>query len=295
LGIIIYTNRKKAEKNKGFYMTVGIVGLGLMGGSLALSLKKTDIFKKYIGYDRNKNHQVEAIKFGIVDELVSLEEIKKCDVIFLGVPVDGIVDILKGMEDIDESTVIIDLGSTKERIVKEVPKSIRKNLVAAHPMTGTEKSGPSAAFDSLYEDKVVVLCDLEDSGEIQKDIAIKIFDSIGMNIKYMNAKNHDLHASFISHMPHIVSFSLANSVMQQEEPESIITLAAGGFRDMSRIAKSSPRMWSDIFKQNKNNLLISVKAFQDELTKATSMIENEEWEKLSEWMNSANKLHNILK
>jgi prephenate dehydrogenase len=276
-------------------MTAGIIGLGLMGGSLGLSLKKTNLFNKIYGSDHNKIHQQEAIKLELVDEIVEFEKIKECDVIFLAVPVDGIVRILQDMTDIDDSTTIIDLGSTKKKIVDNIPTTIRKNLVATHPMTGTEKFGPTAALDGLYTDKVVVLCGLKDSGELQRDIAIKIFESIKMKIHYMeDANEHDLHASFISHMPHVVSFALANSVMRQQDPQSIITLAAGGFRDMSRIAKSSDHMWTDIFRQNRTNLLESVKAYQDELTKATQMIENEDWEELSKWIVEANELHKIL-
>lgn len=276
-------------------MTLGIIGLGLMGGSLALSIKKTNLFTKIYGSDLNKSHEVEAKKYNLVDEIVGFEDIKKCDVIILAVPVDGIVSILKNMTDISEDTLIIDLGSTKQRIIDEIPQGIRKNLVASHPMTGTEKNGPSSAFDTLYKGKNLVMCNIEDSGELQRDIAIKIFDSIEMNIIYMDAKSHDLHASFISHTPHIISFALANSVINQEDGTKIVDLAAGGFRDMTRIAKSSPFMWKDIFRQNKQNLLTSIKSFQEELTKATAMVENDEWDKIEEWIKEANRLHKILK
>ncbi len=161
-------------------------------------------------------------------------------------------------------------------------------------MTGTEKFGPTAALEDLYTDKVVVLCDLEKSGVYQQNVAKKIFADIGMNIVCMDAKEHDRHAAFISHMPHAISYALANSVMAQEDSKSIIALAGGGFKDMSRIAKSSPNMWEDIFRQNKANVLEAIHSFQSELKKCQKMVENEEWETLNDWMREANTLHDIL-
>jgi prephenate dehydrogenase len=159
---------------------------------------------------------------------------------------------------------------------------------------GTEKFGPYAAISDLYTDKVVVLCDIEKSGIYQQEVAKKLFLSIGMELVFMDAKEHDRHAAFISHMPHALSYSLANSVMKQEASESIIALAGGGFKDMSRIAKSSPNMWEDIFRQNKTNLLEAISVFQAELTKCQNMVENEEWNTLNDWMEDANRLHDIL-
>ncbi len=275
-------------------MTAGIVGLGLMGGSLALELKELDYVEKVLGYDKNEEHKKEALKLGLVDKTVDFDKIKKCDVIFLAIPVEGIIEALNTLTDIDEKTTVIDLGSTKEKIVKNVPKKIRKNFVAAHPMTGTEKFGPEAAFKGLYKDKILVLCNIEDSGEKQKKLSEKIFKDIGMQIVYMDAKEHDKHAAFISHLPHAISYALANSVLKQEDPKSILVLAAGGFKDMSRLAKSSPSMWTDIFKQNKKNLLLSLEVFKKELKKAQKLIEEDRWDELKDWMESANTLHKIL-
>jgi prephenate dehydrogenase len=186
------------------------------------------------------------------------------------------------------------LGSTKSEIVSSVPSCIRANFIAAHPMTGTEKFGPSAAIQNLYHDKVVVLCDTDNSGDMHKNRAIQIFSHIGMKIVFMDPQAHDAHASFISHLPHAISYALANSVMGQEDPKSILLLAAGGFKDMSRIAKSSPQMWSDIFKQNKTNLLQSIDLFEKELEKSKQMIKNDDWNGLEAWMSKATTLHKIL-
>jgi len=151
-------------------INVAIVGLGLMGGSLALSLKKLDFIGEVVGCDHNKKHQQEAIELNLVNRVVEFEDIKKYDVIVLAIPVNGVIDALKKLTDVKNDTTIIDLGSTKELIVSCVPKIIRKNFIAAHPMTGTENFGPHAAVEGLYEKQSVVLCDLEDSGELQKKV-----------------------------------------------------------------------------------------------------------------------------
>jgi len=276
-------------------MKIGIVGLGLMGGSLGIALKGCGSSYHIIGLDHNPEHRTQALTLGLVDEVVSRqEEIIGCDVIFLAIPVDGIITTLQSLKGIKAECTVIDLGSTKAKIVSSVPAIIRKNFVAAHPMTGTEKFGPFAAVEKLYEEKVVVLCNLEESGEHQQKTALKLFRDIGMKIVFMRANEHDRHAAFISHMPHALSFSLANAVMRQEEPRSITALAGGGFRDMSRIAKSSPDMWEDVFRQNKINLLTAIDHFSEELEKCRRMVMEERWEALNVWMQDANKLHDIL-
>ncbi|WP_458700814.1 prephenate dehydrogenase [Sulfurospirillum sp. 1307] len=275
-------------------MLVGIVGLGLMGGSLGLALKDTKLVSKVLGFDHNLTHCEDALKLELVDDIVSFEDIKKCDIVFLAIPVEAIKKALQSLGDIDKNTTVIDLGSTKKDIIDSVPANIRQNFVATHPMTGTERFGPSAAFSTLYHDKIVVLCDTQNSGDFHKDRTIQIFSHIGMKIVFMDPISHDRHASFISHLPHAISYALANSVIGQEDPKSILLLAAGGFKDMSRLAKSSPNMWSDIFKQNKENLLTSIDIFEKELSKCKEMIQNDDYEKLEQWMGDATTLHKIL-
>ena len=274
-------------------MKVGIIGLGLMGGSLALSLKNIDFITEIVGHDHNKEHQKQALELSLVKEVVEFEEIKKCDLIILAVPVNGIISIINELQDINKHTTVIDFGSTKERIVASIPSKIRKNIVAAHPMSGTEFFGPYAAIEELYTDKVVVLCDLEDSGEIQKEVAIKLFEALKMKISYMHAHEHDRHTAFISHMPHAISYSLANTVIKQENRDDILTLAAGGFRSMSRLAKSSPAMWEDVFKQNKENVLEALELFEAELQNFKKHLKDENWQELHKEMQDANTLYNI--
>ena len=274
---------------------IGIVGLGLMGGSFSIALQETSQAYYFVGLDHNKAHCEEALSLGLVDEVVEhLDEIIHCDVIVLTIPVDGIIAIAKSLKALDPHCTIIDFGSTKKKISESIPEAIRENFVTAHPMTGTEKFGPSAAIKDLYTEKVVVLCDMEKSGTHQQDVAKKLFSDIHMKLVFMGAEEHDRHAAFISHMPHAISYSLANSVMKQEASSSIVALAGGGFKDMSRIAKSSPKMWEDIFRQNQENLLEAINVFQSELKKCQKMVENEEWENLNKWMRDANTLHDIL-
>lgn len=275
-------------------MDIAIVGVGLMGGSLALSLKELDSVGVVAGCDRNSEHLECALNLGLIDKVVTFEECKKYDVIILATPVEGIKKSLVMLNDISKDTTIIDLGSTKVDIIESIPVDIRANVVAAHPMTGIEKFGPKAAFAELYQDKVMVLCNIDESGELHKSRAVSIFSEIGMKIVFMYAQEHDLHAAFISHMPHFLSYALANSVISQEDPESILTLAAGGFRDMSRLAKSSPNMWIDIFKNNKKNILYSLEKCEDEILKAKELLMCEEWDGLKDWIISARKVHNIL-
>ena len=276
-------------------MNIGIVGLGLMGGSIAKAVKKYGIAKNVYGYAKKAKTIKEIEELNLVDKMMNLEELKKnSDVIILAIPVDSIINMIDELKDISSNTTIMDLGSTKEFIVKNIPSSIRKNFVATHPMTGTEKFGPKAAMDGLYEGRAVVLCNLEENDEIHKQRVIRIFQEIGMRLIYMDAKEHDIHACYMSHLPHAISYSLANTVMNHEDPKSIIALAAGGFKDMSRVAKSSPDMWSNIFRQNRKNLLKSIDLFEKNIQEVRAMIENENYDEVKKWMKKANTLHEIL-
>ena len=275
-------------------MKFGIVGLGLMGGSFAKAVKKYGISSCVVGYDHNIEHQKQALELDLVEKIVEVDELLNCDVIILCIPVNAIVAFMPTLEGISKDTTIIDFGSTKKLIVDKIPLSLRKNFVPAHPMTGTEKFGPKAAIDGLYEGKTIVLCDLDICDEVHKNRALDIFNSIAMRIVKMDSTTHDKHACFISHLPHAISYALANTVMTNEDPQNIISLAGGGFRDMSRIAKSSSHMWTDIFKQNRGNMLDSLDKFDDQMKLIRTMIENEQYEDMAKWMDKANSLHDIL-
>lgn len=277
-------------------MRVGIIGLGLMGGSMGLALKKTKAFQSILGYDCSPMHTQLALSLGLVDECVSFEEIQKCEVIFLAIPVDGIVELIKRFDksNFNKNTTIIDLGGAKCEILDSIPNDMRSYFVGAHPMCGTEFFGPKAAFESLYDNNIVILTDIESSGKIQAQTARDIFISINMKILKMDSISHDKHIALISHMPHIISYALANAVLSQEDPQTILALVGGGFRSMSRISKSSPLMWKDVFKQNKKNVLDAIKHFQNELDMAVNLMENEDWNGLEQFMARANTLQKFL-
>ncbi|WP_394951905.1 prephenate dehydrogenase [uncultured Helicobacter sp.] len=276
-------------------LNAGIIGLGLIGGSMGLALRELGGFGCIAGFDNNPLHSQQALSLGLVDECISLEElISDGDVLFLATPVESIIALLPKLTSIKPSATIIDLGGTKELIIKHIPDSIRKNFIAAHPMAGTEFYGPKAALPHLFKDSIVILANLEESGEAQIQMAREIFLGIGMKIIKMDAHEHDRHIALISHMPHIISYALANAVLSQEDPQTILALIGGGFRSMSRLSKSSPKMWNDIFKQNTQNVLDSITSFQDELQKAKNMLESKDWEGLETFMAQANKLQEFM-
>ena len=276
-------------------MKIGIIGLGLIGGSLGLCLKDMKLISTVSGFDLSKENEKMALELGLVHEIISIEEMKqKCDIIFLAIPVEAIISTLQILKDCKKDTTIIDLGSTKFRILQNCPSEIRSNFIAAHPMAGTENSGPKAAFKELLSGAVVVICDDANAGEIHIKRAVEIFSFAGMKIVFMDAQSHDHHVGVISHLPHVISYSLVNSVLKEENRRNIINLAGGSFTGMARIAKSSPEMWVDIFKQNKTNILNSIKSFENELENCKKMIENEEWGSLKKWLYEARKLREIL-
>lgn len=276
-------------------MKIGIIGLGLIGGSLGLCLKDMKLIDKIYGSDISKENEQLALNLGLVDEVANFERLKEiCDVIFLAIPVEAIVKTLQDLKDIKKTTTIIELGSTKEKIISSCPKEIRENLVAAHPMAGTENSGPKAAFKELLQKAVVVICNDDDTANLHAKRAIEIFSHAGMKIVFMDATRHDHHVALISHLPHVISYSLVNGVLKEENKRNIINLAGGSFSDVSRIAKSSPEMWSDIFKQNKDNVLNSINSFKKELKICENLIQNDRWDELTKWLYEARVIREFL-
>lgn len=282
-------------------MKIGIIGLGLMGGSMGLALKKVGVIQnkhitRIVGYDKNPLHSQQALNLGLVDECVELLEIWQCDVVFLCVPVDGIIALMAELKEgqLEAKTTLIDVGGAKVKILQSLPKWLRVHFVGAHPMCGIEFFGPKAAFEKLYENAIVILTDLEQSGAYQAELAKDIFIALGMKILKMDSKSHDKHIALISHMPHIISYALANATLAQENPQTILALVGGGFRSMSRISKSSPLMWKDVFKQNKQNVLEAMAHFQAEFDKARVLLENDDFDGLESFMANANTLQKFL-
>lgn len=275
-------------------MQAGIIGLGLIGGSLGLALRETKMFKHILGYDKNALHEQQALSLGLIDENVNIEEIAQCDVIFIAVPLDFVASIVNSFKELTPTQTIIDLGSTKHAIHSLIDSKMRKNYVGAHPMSGTENSGPKAAQHDLFKNKILILTDIEQSGAFQVAFAKEIFVNLGMQIVKMDSAGHDRHIAYISHLPHVLSFALANTMLAQEKPENILALIGGGFRSMSRLSNSSPITWKDIFKHNKQHLLHAITDFEKHFSEAKLYIEKDDWDSLENWMQKANQLHSML-
>lgn len=278
---------------------VTIVGVGLIGGSLALQLHEKKISSKLIGVETNEFHAQKALELELVDEILSLDDaIQQSDVIILAIPVDNLVTLLpKVLDNIKNNQVVVDLGSTKGQLidaVKDHPN--RSRYVAAHPMWGTEYSGPQAAVRGAFEKVAVVICNAKDSDSDALEWTKKMFEKIGMRLLEMDAQAHDLHAAYVSHISHITSFALANTVLEKEkEEEAIFELASAGFESTVRLAKSNPAMWVPIFKQNRDNVLDVLNEHISQLRKFKSCLEKENYDYLLELIEHANKIRAIIK
>ncbi len=278
--------------------TVTIIGTGLIGGSFALVLKDKGLAGKIIGVDNNKEHQKKALELGIVDEVLPLKEaIVKSKLIVLAVPVDALTSLLPAVLDEVEDQVVMDMGSTKANVIALVashPK--RGRFVASHPMWGTEYSGPEAAVKTAFSNKAAVICDAKNSDTNALDLVINLYQQTGMHLIYMDAADHDLHAAYISHISHITSFALANTVLEKEkEEDAIFELASAGFESTVRLAKSNAAMWVPIFRQNRENVLDVLNEHISQLRKFKSCLEKENYEYLEELIKNANGIRRIIK
>jgi len=280
-------------------MIISILGVGLIGGSMALKLKEKKFANKIIGIDKNEDHLEEAKSLGIIDTCLSLEDaVKISDVVIISIPVDSARKILPKILDISaEKQVIMDVGSTKDGIVKSVKNHpLRNRYVATHPMWGTENSGPKSAQRDAFTGKVSVICNKEESSKYAIEIVEKIYKTLDMNIIYMDSGDHDVHTAYISHISHITSYALANTVLEKErEEDTIFKLASTGFSSTVRLAKSHPEMWVPIFKQNKENVLDVLNEHISQLRKFKVALEKENYAFLEELILNANKIREILK
>ena len=277
---------------------ITIVGVGLIGGSLALQLHEKKISSKLIGVETNEFHAQKALELELVDEILPLDEaILDSDVVILAIPVDSMVTLLPQVLDKIDDQIVVDLGSTKSQLVDAVknhPK--RGRYVAAHPMWGTEYSGPQAAIRGAFEKVAVAICNAKESDTDAVEWARNMFGKIGMRLLEMDAYAHDLHAAYVSHISHITSFALANTVLEKEKEEgAIFDLASAGFESTVRLAKSNPAMWVPIFKQNRENVLDVLNEHISQLRKFKSCLEKENYEYLLELIEEANKIKGIIK
>lgn len=277
-------------------MNVAIIGLGLIGGSLAIDLRKQHFATKILGVDASCEHAEQALQLGLVDEICTLEDAaNQANLVVLAIPVSHIKILLPQVLDlIKNSTTVIDLGSTKRSIADTVAAHPRRgNYVAAHPMSGTENSGPSAALANLFEDKVTIICDEQDSAPQHLALAEKMFQTIGSSLAYTTAEEQDHTTAYISHLPHVVAYTLANAALAEESGNIIFDLASGGFNSTVRLAKSAPSMWGPIFQDNKKNVLESIDCYISHLHEFRNSIANNE-EKMYELMENAVGIRDVL-
>ena len=277
---------------------IAIVGVGLIGGSLALQLNEKGLASKLIGVDSNRDHQKKALEMGLVDEIMDLDEaIENADVVILAIPVDAMVKILPQVLNKLNNQVLIDMGSTKSELMSIANEHAKRGrYVATHPMWGTEYSGPQAAVHGAFENTAVIICDAGKSDADALAWTKNMYKKIGMHLLEMNAIDHDLHAAYVSHISHITSFALANTVLEKEkEDEAIFELASAGFASTVRLAKSNPSMWVPIFIQNRENVLDVLNEHISQLRKFKSCLEKENYEYLQELIENANRIRRIIK
>ena len=279
-------------------MKVGIIGLGLIGGSIALKLKEVNNNITIYGFDTNNNSLDFSLKNQIIDKRFNSDSLLDFDYLFLAIPVEYIKKELKNILDkIYQKTLVIDFGSTKSEICNSVKNhSKRENFLAAHPIAGTEFSGPKSAKLDLFENKVMILCETENTNPSLLSGAIKIFKTLGMSIKEMDATDHDKHIAYVSHLSHISSFMLGKTVMDKEDDEqTIYNMAGSGFESTVRLAKSSPEMWSSIFIENKKNILESLEEYILNINNFKKLIESGDQDNLNSEMKKINGIKEILK
>ena len=279
-------------------MTISIIGIGLLGGSFALAVREKYPKMHFIGVDASPVHGQLAIAKGIVDECLPFEEaVKKSTLVLLATPVNIITDMLAKVLDIlPEGATVTDLGSTKGMICEAVdshPK--RAQFVAAHPMAGTENSGPGAAFRDLLPGKNLIICDREKSLPDSLKLVEALFRDIGMKIFYMTPQEHDLHLAYVSHLSHVSAFALGLTVLEKEKDENtIFEMASTGFGSTVRLAKSSPQMWAPIFDQNRQNVSQALGDYIDFLQQFKQMIDSQDMEASLDYMQRANVIRRVL-
>lgn len=278
-------------------MKIGIIGLGLMGGSFALDIKIPFPSSIIHGIDNSAENLNKAKEIGLIDFIISYKDLRKMDLILVAVPVSHSLNIIpKVLDLISSNTLVFDVGSTKQAIcelLSDHPK--RGNYLAAHPMAGTEFSGPEAAQKGLYVGKTNIICEFEKTDTKLRKLALKIFNNLEMKTIYMDPKSHDIHVAYVSHLSHISSFMLGKTVIEKEENENnIFDLAGSGFESTVRLAKSLPETWTPIFLQNKGNLVLAIEEYVSNLNLIKELILNENESDLSEILNNTNRIKEIL-
>ncbi|WP_034043232.1 prephenate dehydrogenase [Wocania ichthyoenteri] len=274
-----------------------IIGVGLIGGSLAIDIKKNNPDMIIHGISRKDATLEIALSLNLIDKKATLDDIKHADLVIVSIPVDATVKLLPTILDkISDNGLVVDAGSTKVDICKVVenhPK--RRNFLAMHPIAGTEHSGPSAAIPNLFVGKTNIICEVEKTTFKLQEKALKLFTDIGMRIRYMNPEAHDKHIAYMSHLSHISSFMLGKTVIEKEKNErDIFDMAGSGFASTVRLAKSSPEMWTPIFKQNKTNVIETLEEYITNLTHFKELMKQDDFDAIFNEMKDTNYIKDIL-
>ena len=279
-------------------MRVFIAGLGLIGGSLALTLKERGMVEEVMGMEVSEERAKEALSLGLADRIVPFEEgVTTADLIVLATPVDTIPMLaVKALNRVQKPQVVIDLGSTKGELCEVIDQHARRSrFVAVHPMWGTEYSGPQAAVKGAFAGRTAVICERERSDEDALQMVEELLRTLQMPVIYMSAEEHDLHTAYVSHISHITSFALANTVLEKErEDRHIFDLAGGGFESTVRLAKSASSTWVPILMQNKYNVLDVLREHIHQLQLMRRMIERDDTTGLREVIDRANSIQRII-
>ncbi len=274
------------------------VGLGLIGGSMLLSLRQIEPGFEFLGVDTNANHLAEALSLNIIDYKAKDKDFADADVVIVSVPVDISSKVIQDiLAKVGEKTLVLDTGSTKDHICKSLashPK--RSQFLATHPIAGTEFSGPQAAFAQLFSDKTLIISEIEKTSFQLQQLAVDLFEKMQMKIRYMNPEDHDQHIAYVSHLSHISSFMLGKTVIEKEQDQrDIFDLAGSGFASTVRLAKSHPQTWTSIFKDNKREVLEALNHYIKNLEGFQKALQNDEFQLLYQEMNHTNQLKDILK
>lgn len=279
-------------------MTVCIIGLGLIGGSIGLELKTKRFSERVIGVEKNPAYAKIALERGLVDEVHKLVDgIQQSDLIILAIPVDAILTLLPFVLDYVTHQAVTDVGSTKLSITEQVknhPK--RSNYVPSHPMAGTEFSGPEAALPGLFNKKVGIICDMSQSNPKALETITNLYMAMNMRLVFMSSKEHDLHTAYVSHISHLTSFALALTVLDKEQNEkNILNLASGGFDSTVRLAASSADMWVPVFDQNRENVVEVMETYIEKMTQFKDLIQSGNTKKVRDLIKKANIIQKTLK
>jgi prephenate dehydrogenase len=275
-----------------------VIGLGLIGGSLAIGLRESGFARRVVGVDQNPAHGQKALELGLCDTIDTLENaVKASDIILVTTPVHTLNYLIpKVLDIIQPHQMVLDAGSTKHPVLEAVAQHAqRARFVATHPMAGTEYSGPTAAVRGLFEGKRCVFCNAESSAPDAVSTAKALYEALGMNIAYLEGADHDLHVAYISHISHIASFALALTVLEKEKQEErIFELASGGFSSTARLAKSNAETWIPIFTQNRDNVLDVLDEFINTVSQFRTILIKRDFKRFDELIRKANEIGRII-